>query len=238
MSVPRVLESNPLIVGLDVDSLKQARELVSELSDVVGAFKIGPRLIHRFGEGFVREVSAQAPVFVDCKFFDIPSTMLSAVRASFEAGASLVTVHALAGLEALKQLAELEKELSQERPFKILAVTILTSFSQETLPSILKPQSIGEHVRELAVMVKESGLTGLVCSGEELPLLKDLDLYLVTPGVRFAIEQAQDQKRVVGPADAISFGASAIVVARPIIEAAKPRQVAIDYSVALLKKNK
>lgn len=236
MLVPHQLKSNPLIVGLDVDSLVRARELVSDLSDLVGAFKLGPRLIHRYGESLIQEMAAQAPVFVDCKFFDIPSTMLASVRASFEAGASLVTVHAMAGPEALKQLAELEAELCKERPFLILAVTMLTSFSDETLPPNLKPQPISGHVRELAEMAKTCGIRGLVCSGEELSVLEDLEMYLVTPGIRFTKETGQDQKRVVGPAEAFSHGASAIVVARPIIEAAKPREVAINYSISMLKR--
>ncbi|MBX2995879.1 MAG: orotidine-5'-phosphate decarboxylase [Bdellovibrionaceae bacterium] len=236
MAIPRMLESNPLIVGLDVDTRERALELVRDLADVVGAFKVGPRLVHRYGEALIREIAAESPVFVDCKFFDIPSTMVAAVRASFESGASLVTVHAQAGKEALKALAELERELNQTRPFKILCVTMLTSFSAETLPPVLKDQSIREHVVQLADLVKECGLTGIVCSGEELADLRDKGLYLVTPGIRFTLEEAGDQKRVMGPAEATAHGASALVVARPIIESPNPRKAALDYSVAMMKK--
>lgn len=237
MPVPRMLESNPLIVALDVDSKEAAMALVEELADTVGAFKIGPRLIHRYGESLTQEIARQAPVFVDCKFFDIPSTMVAAVRASFESGASLVTVHALAGIEALRELAVLEKELNQIRPFQVLAVTMLTSFAAETLPPILKPQSIREHVIELAGLVREAGLNGIVCSPEELSDLRDQDFYLVTPGIRFTLEEKGDQKRVLGPHEAISAGASALVVGRPIIAAKKPREAALDYSVAILRQN-
>jgi hypothetical protein len=115
---------NPIIAALDVDSRDQALKLADDLADVVGGFKVGPRLCLRYGQDLVKEVAARAPVFVDNKHFDIPSTMEAAVRASFEAGASLVTVHALSGREALTKMATLEKELSQKRPFKILAVTI------------------------------------------------------------------------------------------------------------------
>lgn len=232
-----MLQSNPLIVALDVDSKEAAMTLVEDLADTVGAFKIGPRLIHRYGETLTQEIAKYAPVFVDCKFFDIPSTMVAAVRASFESGASLVTVHAQSGIEALRELAVLEKELNQIRPFQILAVTMLTSFSEETLPSILKPQSIREHVVELAKLVREAGLNGIVCSPEELSELRDQDFYLVTPGIRFTLEEKGDQKRVLGPHEAISAGASALVVGRPIIAAKKPREAALDYSVAILKQN-
>lgn len=237
MPVPKVLESNPLILALDVDSREKALALVGELEDTVGAFKLGPRLVYRYGDSIVREIASRAPVFVDCKFFDIPSTMLSACRASFESGASLVTVHAQAGIEALRELARFEAECNRERPFQILAVTMLTSFSEETLPPVLKPQPIRQHVRELAGLVREAGLNGIVCSPEELSDLRDQDYYLVTPGIRFTLEEKGDQKRVLGPHEAISAGASAIVVGRPIIGAKNPREAALDYSVALLRES-
>ena len=237
MAVPKNLEANPLIVALDVDTKDRALQLVADLKDVVGGFKLGPRLIHRYGETLVKELAKTAPVFVDCKFFDIPSTMVAAVRASFESGATLVTVHAQAGGEALRALAKLEAELSsRERPFQILCVTMLTSFSEAGLPAILKPQPIKEHVKQLAALVHESGLRGIVCSPEELSDLRDQDFYLVTPGIRFTLEDKGDQKRVLGPHEAMSAGASALVVGRPIIEAANPREAAIDYSVAILRR--
>jgi len=238
VAVPKSLKANPLIVGLDVDTRERALRLVQELSDQVGAFKIGPRLIHRYGESLVREIAGQAPVFVDCKFFDIPSTMVAAVKASFDSGATLVTVHAQAGREALAELAKLEKSLNQDRPFQILCVTMLTSFSPETLPPVLKSQSIREHVKSLANLVKDSGLTGIVCSGEELVDLQGQGFYLVTPGIRLPLEKAGDQKRVMGPAEALAQGASALVVARPIIEATNPRKAAQEYAVEILKQQK
>src|SRR5690606_29547031 len=141
------------------------------------------------------EMASRGPIFLDNKHFDIPSTMEAAVRASFEAGASLVTVHALSGAEALKRMAAVEAELSQIRPFKILAVTILTSWDQDSLPSVMKPQKISEHVTDLVALVQSSGLSGIVCSPHELELLQKRDLYLVTPGIRFNMQNSGDQKR-------------------------------------------
>lgn len=223
---------NSLCVALDVDSKDRALQLVSELNDVVGGFKIGPRLILRYGQDLIQEISQQAPVFVDCKFFDIPSTMKAAVRAGFEAGASLVTVHAMAGAEALEQLAVLEKELSQQRPFRILAVTILTSWAQESLPPVMKILPISNHVQELAKLVVASGLSGLVCSPEELDLLKAIPAYKVTPGIRFSVDEKGDQKRVLGPAEALKKGSSLLVVGRPIVESINPREAANKYLAA------
>jgi orotidine-5'-phosphate decarboxylase len=227
---------NPIIAALDVDDLAQALNLADELADIVGGFKVGPRLCLRYGQDLVKEIAARGPVFVDNKHFDIPSTMEAAVRASFEAGASLVTVHALSGREALSKMAALEKELGQIRPFKILAVTILTSWDQNSLPGNLKQQAIPQHVMELADLVLSSGLTGLVCSPQELDLLQNKGLYLVTPGIRFTMDDLGDQKRVMGPYEAMKAGASALVVGRPIIEAKNPRETATEYVMALYEK--
>ena len=229
---------NPLCVALDVDDEKRALDLVDQLSEVVGGFKIGPRLILRYGQILIHKISKMAPVFVDCKYFDIPSTMEAAVRASFEAGASLVTIHAMAGSETLQRLAKVEQGLSAQRPFRILAVTILTSWDEKSLPTIFKSQKISEHVQELARLVKHSGLNSVVCSPHEIDLLKNQGLYLLTPGIRFAEDASDDQKRIMGPFEAMQKGSSALVVGRPIIEAKNPLQAATEYLTAIYEAKK
>lgn len=218
---------NPLFVALDVDDEALALSFVDQLADLVGGFKIGPRLIHKYGQNIVKGISKRAPVFVDCKFFDIPSTMTASVRASFEAGASFVTVHSLSGHEALTELANLEKELNQQRSFQILSVTILTSWSEKSLPQVMKAQPIQSHVRGLAEIVKASGLSAVVCSAEDLNNLKDLGLFCVVPGIRISTnvnnQKNDDQIRTATPQDAIAKGASMLVVGRPILEAKDPR---------------
>lgn len=239
MKEPHVQESelvkNPLIVSLDVDSGQRALELAKALKEKAGGFKIGPRLIIRYGAAFVQELAEMAPVFVDNKYFDIPTIMEAALRATFEAGATLTTVHGLAGFEALERMARVEKELSQKRPFRVLCVTILTSFSKESLPLGLGSKSISDLVHELASMAGEAGLSGIVCSSREVADLKKNhpEFFLVTPGIRFSDEDFGDQKRVMGPAEAVSIGSSALVVGRPIVEAADPIQVAERYLDAL-----
>src|SRR5690606_29822916 len=135
-------------------------------------------------------------VFVDCKFYDIPNTMEAAVRAVFDEGATLTTVHAMAGKEALSRLAELEAELNSHRPFKILAVTILTSYTQESLPPNFSKDPISHQVQWLADLALESGITGLVCSAHEVQALRARykEAYIVTPGIRFPNESLNDQK--------------------------------------------
>ena len=223
--------TNPIFVALDVDNSDQAIELIRQTRAFVGGFKVGPRLALRYGEPFLKEVARHGSMFVDNKYFDIPNTMVSAVRASFEVGATFCTVHAQAGKEALSQLAELENELCNIRPFRVLAVTVLTSFRQESLPPILSKIPIPDQTSQLARLVIESGLTGLVCSPDEVESLRQLfpSAYLVTPGVRLSGEERGDQKRVSDPATALSRGASALVVGRPICESLEPTKVAKLY---------
>lgn len=223
---------NPLVVALDVDSRDEALRLADELADVAGGFKVGPRLCLREGARFCHEIAARAPLFMDNKHFDIPSTMEAAVRASFEAGASVVTVHALSGSEALRAMANVERELSAQRPFRILAVSVLTSWDEASVPPVLVKQPIAEHVSELAKIVKESGLSSLVCSPHELETLGERGLFLLTPGIRFDEDERGDQKRTAGPARALALGASALVVGRPILRAANPREAGVRFVAA------
>lgn len=257
---------NPLCVALDVDTAEQAMQIVHLLnpqkiqstfsnaisdvsansisnSNLAGGFKLGPRLLLKYGQSLIQEVAQYGPVFVDCKFFDITSTTVAAVRSSFEAGASVVTVHALNGKECLQALAKLEKESNQIRPFKILCVTILTSWSQgsfafpastadktsRVLTSTIAATAISDQVVDLARLVIESGLSGMVSSAEELKSLLPLQaltnarLFFLTPGIRLPEDDTQDQARVMGPSQAMQAGSSCLVVGRPILQAPDPR---------------
>ncbi len=226
------LLKNPLIVALDLDDDKKVLQLCDDLQDIAGGFKVGPRLCLRYGKPLLQRIAQVAPLFIDNKYFDIPNTMESAVLSSFEAGASLVTVHLLAGQPALRRLAELEQQLNRVRPFKILGVSILTSWSEEDYPTPFTPEPVSKHVRELIKMGEQAGLTGFVCSGEELSLAGDSQKYFIVPGVRLPGDDVQDQKRTLTPKLAIERGASGLVVGRPIVEAKDPRQAALDYSMA------
>ena len=217
----------PIIVALDVDHPKEAISLARSLKDLVGAYKVGPRLLLRSDRSFIKELADIAPVFIDQKFYDIPSTMISATQASFDQGASLVTVHTLAGRVALEQLASLESKLQSIRDFHIFGVTILTSFSSNTLPSNMKNISILDHVKKLVDLAVESGLKGVVCSPHEAGEIRKIhnDLNIITPGVRLhKAHLLEDQRRVMSPQEAILNGASALVIGRPIICAKNPRK--------------
>lgn len=220
-----------IFVALDVDTKQEALQIADEVSEFVTGFKIGPRLSMKYGESLTSELACKKQVFVDNKYFDIPNTMLASVRASFEAGASLVTVHAQSGPEALTELAKLEAELNSVRPFRVLVVTVLTSFNLETLPINQVKDDIAEQVVALAKQAYGCGLKSFVCSAKEVSRLREVlpEAYLVTPGIRFSDEDSGDQKRVVDPKQAFEFGASAIVVGRPIYKASNKLEAAKKY---------
>ena len=208
---------NPIICALDVDSKEKALKIVYELKDSVGAYKIGPRF--NVSQNFLDKVQSFVPVFLDYKYYDIPSTVLAAVKNCINLNATIVTVHASLGLDTLKKLKELELKVNQNRPFYIACVTVLTS--QDQLLPNWKNLSISEHVDILTDLVVESGLNTVVCSGLEIERLKSKfkNLNIITPGIKF---NQSDQKRVVTLKDAIKSGANGVVIGRKIIESSSP----------------
>ena len=222
--------NSPWFLALDLDSGDKALDLARSCREFVGGFKVGPRLVLSQGPEWVKRLSDLAPVFLDFKFYDIPSTTEAAVRAAFAMGASFVTVHAANGSETLKRLSAIESELNRKRPFKILAVTVLTSFSQQTLPEPYAQFPIAEQVVALAKTAHSSGIRGLVCSAHEIKNLRRTfsDSYLVVPGIRLDGENKGDQKRVMAPGEALALGASALVIGRPVLQAEDPKAVARD----------
>jgi orotidine-5'-phosphate decarboxylase len=214
----------PIFLALDVDDPDEALRLANLCKDHVGGFKIGPRLAYQMGAEWCRGISELAPLFIDNKYFDIPSTMLSAVRVSFNSGASFVTVHALAGKVALTELAKLEAELASIRPFRILAISVLTSWTRESYPPIVNSAEVIDHVRSLTQLALDSGLSGIVCSAYEVQALsKEFPTaYFVTPGIRLPGESSDDQSRIMSPSEALKNGSSALVMGRSLLRSKDP----------------
>ena len=219
---------SPFFIALDLEDRQKIDFIVESTKSFVGGFKVGPRLLFKFGPEYLKELCQTAPVFVDHKFYDIPNTMVNSVRTAFDCGASFVTVHAGSGAVALKKMAELEAELSKIRPFKVLAVTALTSFDESSRPTHWQEKNIEEHVKLMAQATADSGLTGFVCSPFEVGLVKAIlpEAFVVTPGIRLDGDDSDDQKRIMTPEKAIQAGASALVIGRSIVKSAKPAQVA------------
>lgn len=227
--------ANPVFAALDMDDPQKMVEIAGQLQGRVGGFKLGPRHTTLYGAKLVEDIAQYGPVFVDNKYYDIPNTMEAAVRATFEAGASFCTVHSQSGSEALQRMAQVERELNQQRPFQILSVTILTSFNSKTLPPTQVQSPIEEQVEALAKLSLNCGLSGIVCSPFEVSRLCRSwpQGFFVTPGVRLGEITGDDQKRVMTPAQALSEGASALVIGRPIVQAKDPVAAALQIVESL-----
>ncbi len=225
----------PVFLALDVNERDQALALAEKTHEHVLGYKIGPRLLFspsvRSQKNFLSELKSprasdssqtsppnQPPpkIFLDFKFFDIPTSTLEAVKAAYRLGADYATVHAAAGAEALKALREWQTELEASpgsRIFKILFVTALTSE-----PASAKTR---EKVFDLARLVIEHGFDGLVCSPREAAALRKQHprAFLVSPGIRSEGESPGDQKRVMTAQKALAAGSSALVMGRSLIQA-------------------
>jgi orotidine-5'-phosphate decarboxylase len=233
---------NPLLVALDVDSADRARDLAAHLSGAVGGVKIGSQLFTAEGPEIVRDfVTHGHRVFLDLKFHDIPNTVAGAVRSATRLGAWMVTVHACGGgpmLRAARTAAEeTSRSLGVPRPL-LVAVTVLTSLDEETLHSVGVTRPLPAQVEALAVLARESGMDGVVASPQEVAAIRarvGRDFIVVTPGIRPAPVEGtasprDDQARTLTAAQALALGSSYLVVGRPIVAAADPREAALSLS--------
>ena len=219
-----------LIVALDVDTAQQARELVNSLRDLAGMFKIGSQLFTAVGPDIVREiVKSGCKVFLDLKFHDIPNTVRSAGIEATRLGVSIFNVHALGGKEMMQRTVEAVCEVAAkegiERP-QVIAVTILTSTGAKDLGEIGIDSDPASNVVRLSLLAESSGMDGVVASPHEIKPVRAAitrsGFKIITPGVRPAQADLDDQKRVMTPAQAISAGADYIVVGRSITQADDP----------------
>jgi orotidine-5'-phosphate decarboxylase len=222
-----------LLVALDVDTVDAARRLADALRGTVGGFKIGSRLFTSHGPAFVEELVGRGDrVFLDLKFHDIPNTVAGSVAAATRLGVWMVNVHASGGadmMRAARQAADDEAAKGMNGPPLVIAVTVLTSFSQTGLAATGVAGPIADQVRRLALLAQASGLDGVVASPQEIALIRsvcDPRFAIVTPGIRGAGDAMGDQTRTASASGALSAGASYIVVGRPIIAAPDPRAAA------------
>ena len=218
-----------LIFALDVDDFSAAEKWVDLLHAQVGMFKVGKQLFTRCGPEVVRMVRQRGgEVFLDLKYHDIPNTVAKATVEACKLGVKIVNVHALGGAEMMRRtVAEVDAYCATAgiaRP-QLLAVTILTSATEETLREVGIDRPVSEMVPRLAELAKSAGFDGVVASPKEIGLIRAAcgdGFAIVTPGVRPLFAALDDQKRVTTPADAIAAGATALVVGRPISAAADP----------------
>jgi orotidine-5'-phosphate decarboxylase len=214
-----------LIVALDVSNAAAAQALVQRIGDAAGIYKVGLQLFTAEGPELVRElVSSGRRVFLDLKLHDIPNTVSHAVKAAVELGAHMLTVHASGGAAMLRAATE-----AAGSRINILAVTVLTSLNDEDMQEIGVSGRLSDQALRMAALAQSAGCQGIVSSPREAQLIRKSlgeGFAIVTPGVRPAGSDTHDQQRIATPAQAISNGASHIVVGRPITHASDPARAA------------
>lgn len=222
-SVPR---KDRVIVALDCDR-SRALELADSLAGKASWVKIGMTLFYQEGPFFITALQKRGfKVFLDLKFHDIPHQVKGAAKAAAEAGADMITMHAVGGIKMMQAAKEglAEARWVDTEPVS-LAITVLTSMSAEDLSKTGVTRSVTDQVLSLATQAKEAGLSGVVASPQEAAMLREVlgpHAYIVTPGVRPAGSDLGDQSRVATPKQAFDNGASHIVIGRPITGQADP----------------
>jgi orotidine-5'-phosphate decarboxylase len=214
-----------LIVALDVSSAAEAQKLVASIGDAAGIYKVGLQLFTAEGPSIVRDlVSSRRRVFLDLKLHDIPTTVALAVKSAAELGADMLTIHASGGAAMLRAATE-----AAAGRMNLLAVTVLTSLNDEDMQEIGISGRVSDQILRMAALAQSTGCRGIVTSPREaLAVRKALGegFAIVTPGIRPAGAETNDQQRIATPAQAISNGVSHIVVGRPITQAADPAKAA------------
>ena len=216
-----------VIVALDYPDAASAFQLVTGLTPDLCRLKVGKELFTRAGPQLVEKLAGRGfDVFLDLKFHDIPNTVASACHAAADLGVWMVNVHALGG-ERMLLAAREGIERATQSPL-LIAVTILTSMDVNDLAAVGLSGSPQDNVLRLATLAHQSGLDGVVCSSRETGLLRNAlgeEFKLITPGIRPTGSQAEDQRRVMTPADAIRAGSSYLVIGRPVTRADDPVSV-------------
>lgn len=221
------LAKQKIIFALDVKGFSEAEKWASLIAGKVGMFKIGKQLFTACGPAAVEMIRKHGgEVFLDLKYHDIPNTVAMASVEAARMGVKLFNLHALGGYEMMARTVEaLDQEFKGSERSKVLAVTILTSSTEATLRDVGIEHPVPEMVVRLATLAQKAGIDGVVASPQEVSLIREAcgkDFLIVTPGVRPVFAAADDQKRIMTPAEAISQGADYLVIGRPISAASDP----------------
>jgi orotidine-5'-phosphate decarboxylase len=222
---------NPLCLAIDTADDAVVQELAQTTGPYVGVFKVGATTFAALGPPVITHLAASHPVFCDLKLNDIPSQVEGAIGVLSELGVSYATVHSMGGRDMLRAAAN-----AASGDLRILAVTILTSLEAADLAVLGIDVSIPEAVVRLADVAVEAGASGLVCSGQEVALLRSRfgpvsagGPLLVVPGIRLDQGTPGDQQRIFGPRAALDAGADLLVVGRPITHATDPAAAASSW---------
>ncbi len=224
-----------IFCAIDTADLDHACDLAGKIAPVTGGIKLGLEFFNNFGPAGIERVLKSAPeaqLFIDLKFHDIPNTVAGAVRGICNNFApAYLNVHASGGEEMMRAAKDACGAYS-----KLLAVTILTSLDAAAIKQVGYGDDVSQQVERLALLTKQAGLGGVVCSAHEIERLRAAcgdDFALMVPGIRPAGSDKGDQKRVMTPKEALSAGATHLVIGRPITSAPNPAKAAEDILAGL-----
>ena len=224
-----------IIVALDAKSQYDALTIAEQLDPALCRVKVGKELFTHEGPSVVKALHDKGfEVFLDLKFHDIPNTTAQAVCAAADLGVWMVNVHASGGRKMMETCVE--RLQAGNYNTQLIAVTVLTSMEREDLKDIGLDVEPFEQVKRLAKLTQESGLDGVVCSAQEAKMLRETlgqQFALVTPGIRPEGSEADDQKRIVTPKQAMLDGSTHLVIGRPITKSENPRQMLKDILATL-----
>ena len=220
--------TNKIIVALDYEKESDALALVDQIDPNLCRLKVGKEMFTTLGMNFVKQLHQRNfDVFLDLKYHDIPNTVARAVRSAADLGVWMVDLHASGGLRMMEEAKRILEPYGKDAPL-LIAVTVLTSMEDLDLLQIGINASPMEQVLRLAHLTHRAGLDGVVCSPQEVEILRNAcgeDFKLVTPGIRPIGADFGDQRRVMTPTAAIRAGSDYLVIGRPITKADNPAEV-------------
>lgn len=219
-----------IFCAVDTTDVESARGIAAQVNGSVGGIKLGLEFFIAQGPAGIRAVIGEdgPPLFLDLKLHDIPNTVASGIRAALPLKPAFMTIHTSGGGAMMRAAAEAAAGGGADRP-KILAVTVLTSLDEGDLDSVGQATPVADQVKRLALLAKESGVDGVVCSPAEVAMLRAAcgpDFILMVPGIRPVWSATNDQKRFMTPAEAVAAGADHLVIGRPITAAPDPAAAA------------
>ena len=220
--------TSKIIVALDYEKESDALALVDQIDPSLCRLKVGKEMFTTLGMNFVKQLHQRNfDVFLDLKYHDIPNTVARAVRSAADLGVWMVDLHASGGLRMMEEAKRILEPYGKDAPL-LIAVTVLTSMEDLDLLQIGINASPMEQVLRLAHLTQRAGLDGVVCSPQEVKILRNAcgeDFKLVTPGIRPIGVDFGDQRRVMTPTAAIRAGSDYLVIGRPITKANNPVEV-------------
>ncbi|HDX0970502.1 TPA: orotidine-5'-phosphate decarboxylase [Pasteurella multocida] len=228
--------TSKIIVALDYEKEEEALRLVDQIDPSLCRLKVGKEMFTTLGTKFVKALhDRNFDVFLDLKFHDIPNTVARAVRSAADLGVWMVDLHASGGLRMMEEAKKILEPYGKDAPL-LISVTVLTSMEDLDLLQIGINASPMEQVTRLANLTQRAGLDGVVCSPQEVEILRancGKDFKLITPGIRPIGSDFGDQRRVMTPAGAIQAGSDYLVIGRPITQADNPAEVLKSINTSL-----